>query len=137
MSEAEEKRHKRKLIERILKNWQSWGALVQSQGLFTIVVEGEEYHYYDMLKGLSALPPRQREAVWLMCVQDLSEIATAKRMGFENTVVTPVQQYKSYGLSRLVDYLEATPEIQEEMVAKVAKYGKSGPRKKRTKKVVV
>ena len=57
-------RRRRKILERILKQWQNWGSLVQSQNLVTITVDGEEYHYFDMLKGLAALPPRQRQAVF-------------------------------------------------------------------------
>jgi DNA-directed RNA polymerase specialized sigma24 family protein len=127
---------KRKTIERLLRQWQNWGSLVESHGLMSITTpDGEEYHYLDMLEGLNALPPRQREAVWLMCVEDLSETTVAKIMKFDNVEVTPCQQYKSYGLNRLVAYLESDPETQKEMKNAMTKYGKNGPRKKRVKKV--
>lgn len=135
MAESPEIRHRRKMLERILKNWQAWGSLVESQGLMTITVEGEEYHYFDMLEGLNSLPPRQRQAVFYMCIQDKSEAEVAKIMGFENENCTPVQQYKSFGLTRFLQYLDATPEEQEELKNKVKKYGRNGPRKKKAKAI--
>lgn len=131
MAESAELRKRRKTLERILKNWQTWGSLVESQGLMSIVVDGEEYHYLDMLEGLNALPPRQRQAVFYMCIEDKSEAEVADIMGFDNKNCTPIQQYKSFGLSRFLQYLDAEPEEQADMIQKVQKYGKKGPRKKR------
>ncbi len=133
MPEDPDVRRRRKMLERILKQWQNWGSLVQSQNLVTITVEGEEYHYFDMLKGLAALPPRQRQAVWYMCVEDKSEAEVATLMGFKNTNCTPVQQYKSFGLTRFLEYLDASPAEQEELTNKVKKYGKN-PRKQKESK---
>ncbi len=134
MGEVEEKR-RRKIIERLLKNWQAWGALVQSEGLFSIKIDGEEYHYLDMLTGLNSLPPRQRQAVFLMCVEDRSEHDTASIMGFDNPLVSPCPQYKSAGIIRLIEYLDANTEEQLEMIRRVSKYGKT-IRKKRVKKII-
>jgi hypothetical protein len=135
MTDIDPLKRRRKIIERLLKNWQNWGSLVESEGLFSLTVDGEDYHYLDMLTGLNSLPPRQRQAVFLMCVEDRSEHDTARIMGFDNPLVSPCPQYKSAGIIRLIEYLDADSAEQLEMIHRVSKYGHT-VRKKRVKKII-
>jgi DNA-directed RNA polymerase specialized sigma24 family protein len=123
MAETAEYKAKRSQFARILKNFATWQSLVESAGLHTITVKGEDYHYLDILEAFSVLPPRQREAVWLMCVEDLSEVDVAKKMGF-TTWPTPVQQYKNYGLGRMMEFMEADVARRDEIFRKSARYRK-------------
>lgn len=82
----------------------------------------------DIYNGFKILPPRQRTAVWLMCVEDMSEDETSKKMGFQKKP-TPVQQYKNFGLSKLMAYQAATPEEKKIMEKRGAKYDTTKPRR--------
>ena len=57
-------------------------------------------------------------------------------MGFTNPECAPCQQYKSFGVTRFIKYLDADPEEQEQMIESVKKYGKT-KRKKRSKKETI
>jgi hypothetical protein len=115
-----------------LKNYSHWVSLVESEGLHTIAVEGwGELHYMDILKGFEVLPPRQKQAVWLMCIEDKSEEDVARIMGFA-TRPTPVQQYKNFGLALLMKYQEAASDERLAMEKKASKHksksgGENGP----------
>ena len=124
MAESSEFKEKRKIFSRVLKNYAAWKSLVESEGLFSITLrDGEEIHYMDILDGFKVLPPRQRQAVWLMCVEDLPEVEVAQMMGFKGWP-TPVQQYKNIGLARLIKYQEATVWEKFEMQRKARRHNK-------------
>jgi hypothetical protein len=127
MSETVEFKDERKQFARLLKNYASWVSLIESDGgPHTITLpSGQEIHYLDILDGFAILPERQRQAVWLMCVQDLSEAETAKIMGFLNWP-TPVQQYKNYGLAKLIAFQKSTPEQRITILQKSKKYNVKG-----------
>lgn len=121
MAQSTEYKAKRKLIASVLKNFQSWLSLIESShGSYTITVLGEEYHYLDFLDGLAVIPPRQRLAVWLLCIEDKSEAEAARLMNFK-TWPTPIQQYKNFGLKRFMEYLEADGESRQEMLDKAGR----------------
>src|SRR5664279_2700693 len=116
-----DRKRRKKILQNLLKNWQAWHSLIEQGGSPFLTLEGEVYHYYDILEGLNSLPPRQRQAVFLMTVCDMSELETAKTMKFKNVHVTPVSQYRSIGIDRILDYLDATPDEQVELCARVQK----------------
>lgn len=64
--------------------------------------EGEEIYLSDMLCGLNDLPPRQREAFTLICLQGYTETAATKVMLPNSRWSTPVQQYADTALARMV-----------------------------------
>lgn len=64
--------------------------------------EGEEIYLSDMLCGLEDLPPRQREAFTLICLQGYTETAATKVMLPNSRWSTPVQQYADTALARMV-----------------------------------
>lgn len=109
----EEIKKKIKLLGDILRNLQQWLVFVEDEGLFFITIEGEEYFVYDLLEGIEMLPKRQKEAIELMCLQDLKEAEVARRMGFTKWT-TPAQQYAKSGLRKLVAYHMAKGMWREE-----------------------
>ncbi len=127
VAETEAFKRKRRLYGRVLKNYQLWVSMRESDGIETIrlVEDGIEYefHYMDIMEGLRILPPRQREAVWLMCVEDRPEAEVAKLMNFPKPV-SPVQQYKNFGLARLIEYNEADTDEREELRKKAKRWNK-------------
>jgi len=136
MAISSEFKAKRSLFARVLKNFASWKSLVELEGLHTITVRGEEFHYMDIEAAFDILPPRQREAVWLMCVEDLPEADVAERMGFR-TWPTPVQQYKNYGLGRMMEFLDADAPKRAEILRKSERYRGKAPEYRPTKAVSV
>lgn len=64
--------------------------------------EGEEIYYGDLLVGLDDLPPRQREAFELICLQGYTETAAAKVMLPNSRWSTTVQQHVNAALERMV-----------------------------------
>lgn len=103
--EEEEISQKVKILKKILKNYQLWFSLVESEGLFFITIDGEEFFIYEMLEGITLLPKRQRQAVELICLHDMKETDAAKVMGFTKWS-EPAQQYCHTGLRKLVAYHE-------------------------------
>lgn len=64
--------------------------------------EGEEVYLLDLLVGIDELPPRQREAFTLICLQGYTETAATRVMLPNSRWSTPVQQYADTALSRMV-----------------------------------
>lgn len=126
MAETLEYKAKRKLYSKVLKTYQLWTSLRESSGVETIEIVHEgiqyEFHYMDILKGLSVLPPRQREAVWLMCVEDMPEAEVADIMGFDSTRATPIQQYKNFGLARFIEFNESDPEEKAALIDRAKRW---------------
>jgi hypothetical protein len=63
---------------------------------------GEEIFYGDLLVGLGTLPPRQKEAFTLICMQGYTETAAAKIMLPNSKWSTTVQQHVNAALERMV-----------------------------------
>lgn len=64
--------------------------------------EGEEIYLPDLMVGIEDLPPRQREAFTLICLQGYTETAATKVMLPNSRWSTPVQQYADTALARMV-----------------------------------
>lgn len=64
--------------------------------------EGEEIYLSDLMVGIDDLPPRQREAFTLICLQGYTETAATKIMLPNSRWSTPVQQYADTALARMV-----------------------------------
>lgn len=64
--------------------------------------EGEEIYLSDLMVGIDELPPRQREAFTLICLQGYTETAATKVMLPNSRWSTPVQQYADTALARMV-----------------------------------
>lgn len=91
-----------KLLENILKNYYEFKALYEETGISEICLDnGFVVNYHDILEGLDSLPPRQKQAVWLMCIEGRKEVEVARIMGFEKWS-SPVGMYKRKALRKLV-----------------------------------
>ena len=91
------------LLERILRQYQQWQALYEDEGIATLTIYGEEWHFLDLLNGMNTLPPRQKLALWLIVIEDRKEVDVARMMNFSRWS-TPVQQYKNIALWKLLKY---------------------------------
>ena len=90
-----------KMIEGILNHYEEFRILYEEQGLDELVVGGVTFNIHDILEDLKTLPPRQREAVTLVCLYNMNELDAAFEMfGRFNTAVG---LYKRIGLQKLAD----------------------------------
>lgn len=92
------------LLEALLKNWQQWRANLEDSGLETLTIGGEEWNFYDMLDGIRELPPRQKQALWLILIEDKRPVDVARVMfaGSKRIVGEMAVQYKDDALAKLV-----------------------------------
>lgn len=67
-----------------------------------VTPEGEEIYLADMMAGIDDLPPRQREAFVMICLQGFTETAATRVMLPNSRWSTPVQQYADTALARMV-----------------------------------
>lgn len=100
----EEKARKVAILEGLLRNWQSWRAVLEDSGVETLVISGEEWNFYDLLDGIKELPPRQKQAVWLILIEDKRPVDVARAMfaGSKRIVGEMAVQYKNDALAKLV-----------------------------------
>lgn len=94
-------RRRLQLFRSIYINYFKWEALVESEGLHFLNIDGEEVYFYDLLTGLDSLPPRQRQAFELHLLFGMTEKEAAAEMGFTKWV-TLVGQYSTAALKRMV-----------------------------------
>lgn len=102
---SEEYRSKKiALLEALLKNWQSWRAILEDSGVETLVIGGEEWNFYDMLDGIRELPPRQKQALWMILIEDQRPVDVARVMfaGSKRIVGEMAVQYKDDALAKLI-----------------------------------
>jgi hypothetical protein len=92
------------LLEALLMNWQSWRAILEDSGIETLVIGGEEWNFYDMLDGIKELPPRQKQALWLILIEDKRPVDVARTMfaGSKKIVGEMAVQYKDDALAKLI-----------------------------------
>jgi hypothetical protein len=92
------------LLEALLMNWQSWRAILEDSGVETLLIGGEEWNFYDMLDGIKELPPRQKQALWLILILDKRPVDAARIMfaGSKKIVGEMAVQYKDDALAKLL-----------------------------------
>ncbi len=94
------------IFKRIYQHLNHFHSLLESgdmelPGIVT-TPEGEEIYLGDMMVGLQTLPPRQRQAFELICLEGYTESAATEIMLPESRWSTPVQQYADMALLRMV-----------------------------------
>lgn len=101
--------HKRRVqqIKRIYQHLEHFQALIEDghmslPGIVTIPETGEEIYLADLMVGIDSLPPRQREAFELICLQEWTETDATKKMLPDSKWSTPVQQYADTALGRMI-----------------------------------
>lgn len=99
-----EKARKILVLEGLLRNWQLWRSILEDSGVETIVISGEEWNFYDMLDGIEDLAPRQKQALWLILIEDKRPVDVARLMfaGSKRIVGEMAVQYKDDALAKLV-----------------------------------
>ena len=102
----EERARRTAVLERLLRNWQSWRAALEDSGVETLVISGEEWNFYDLLDGIKELPPRQKQALWMILVEDMRPVDVARAMFTRSrgrrVVGEMAVQYKNDALAKLV-----------------------------------
>jgi hypothetical protein len=99
--------HKRRqaVFRRLYQFMPHWREQIVAGIMTDIIVDpesGEEIFYGDLMVGLDTLPPRQREAFTLICMQGYTETAAAKIMLPNSKWSTTVQQHVNAALERMV-----------------------------------
>jgi hypothetical protein len=94
-------------IKRIYQHLEHFRALMEDghmpvPGIVTIPETGEEIYLSDLMVGIDSLPPRQREAFELICLQEWTETDATKKMLPDSKWSTPVQQYADTALGRMI-----------------------------------
>lgn len=70
--------------------------------VITIPKTGEEVFIDDLMVGIDALPPRQREAFELICLGGWTETDATRKMLPDSQWSTPIQQYADTALARMI-----------------------------------
>lgn len=99
-------------MKRLYQHLQHFYAQVEAGNLelpliVTIPDTGEEVYIDDLMVGIDSLPPRQREAFELICLQGWTETATRDKMMPLSESSTPVQQYSDTALARMIAAYDA------------------------------
>jgi DNA-directed RNA polymerase specialized sigma24 family protein len=67
------------VLERILNNYGEWQEVYLKSGNPDLeLLNGITVNIYDVLDGIDKLPPRQKQAVVLMCLENRKEMEVAK-----------------------------------------------------------
>ena len=90
------------LLERILNNYHLWHEIYSRTLETDLTLNGMTINIHDILKGIDELPPRQREAVVLSCLEGRKEVDVARIMGFTKWS-SQVGMYKRKALKTLCD----------------------------------
>ncbi len=99
------KRRRQAIFRSIYQHMPHWREQILAGTMDEIMVipeTGEEVHYDDLLVGIGTLPPRQREAFELICLQGYTETAAAKIMLPNSRWSTTVQQHVNAALERMI-----------------------------------
>lgn len=93
-----------------MRNVEHFRALRESEGIDTIhTPDGDEVSLWDLESliddGLPLLPPRQRQSIELVLIQNCLEREAAVMMGV--SVTNPVAMYATKGLEKIIQMIEA------------------------------
>ena len=91
------------ILERLLNNYWEWYEIYLTTGNSDLKLNnGVTVNIYDILKGIDRLPPRQKQAVVLSCLENRKEVEAAKIMGFTKWS-SQVGMYKRKALKTLCE----------------------------------
>jgi DNA-directed RNA polymerase specialized sigma24 family protein len=97
---------RKRYFKNIYQHMDHWKALMESGRLTNLDIivspENEDIYYHDLLVGLNDLPPRQREAFVLVCLQGYTETAAKEVMLPNSKSSSPVQEYVDTALTRMI-----------------------------------
>lgn len=91
------------VLERLLNNYWEWYEVYRTTGNPELqLLNGVTVNIYDILEGIDRLPPRQRQAVVLSCLENRKEVEVARIMGFKRWS-SQVGMYKRKALNTLCE----------------------------------
>jgi len=91
------------ILERLLNNYWEWYEIYRETGNSDLhLTNGITVNIYDILTGIDKLPPRQRQAVILSCLENRKEVEVARIMGFKKWS-SQVGMYKRKALKTLCE----------------------------------
>jgi len=91
------------ILERLLNNYAEWQEVYRQTGNPELqLLNGITVNIYDILNGIDRLPPRQKQAVVLSCLENRKEVEVAKIMGFTKWS-SQVGMYKRKALKTLCE----------------------------------
>ena len=89
------------ILERLLNNYWEWKEIYRTTGNPELVLNnGVTVNIHDILDGIEKLPPRQKQAVVLSCLENRKEVEVARIMGFTKWS-SQVGMYKRKALSQV------------------------------------
>lgn len=96
------------IFKRLYRQYYAWKSLREGGDVGDVLtVEGEDFYLGDLMVGLETLPPQQRRAFELICVQGYTESAATALVLPNSKSSTPVQQYSDDGLKKMVSAYDA------------------------------
>ena len=91
------------ILERLLNNYWEWREAYRISGNPELqLLNGVTVNIHDVLKGIKDLPPRQRQAVILSCLENRKEVEVARIMGFTKWS-SQVGMYKRKALKQICE----------------------------------
>lgn len=90
------------LLERIFNNYRLWQSIYQETLDGDLNINGMTLNFSDILEGVDQLPPRQKQALVLSCLENRKEAEVAQIMGFTKWS-SQVGMYKRKALKTLCD----------------------------------
>jgi len=91
------------VLERLLNHYWEWYEVYLTSGNPDLKLNnGVTVNIYDILKGIDRLPPRQKQAVVLSCLENRKEVEVARIMGFTKWS-SQVGMYKRKALKTLCE----------------------------------
>ena len=104
------------ILERLLNNYWEWKEIYRTTGNPELVLNnGVTVNIHDILDGIEKLPPRQKQAVVLSCLENRKEVEVARIMGFTNWS-SQVGRYKRKALSQVCNKINKLNEIENRII---------------------
>jgi DNA-directed RNA polymerase specialized sigma24 family protein len=104
------------ILERLLNNYWEWKEIYRTSGNPELLLNnGVTVNIHDILDGIEKLPPRQKQAVVLSCLENRKEVEVARIMGFTKWS-SQVGMYKRKALSQVCNKINKLNEIENRII---------------------
>jgi len=100
---TEEDQHGVSLLESLLRHYYRWASLVEDEGVYTLTVEGIEFHFFDILQGAHVLQLREKESVKVLYIDGLNVTLADQLLHYVRPAVS-AKAYAQSGLQKLYLY---------------------------------
>jgi DNA-directed RNA polymerase specialized sigma24 family protein len=104
------------ILERLLNNYWEWKEIYRTTGESELkLMNGVTVNIHDILDGIESLPPRQKQAVVLSCLENRKEVEVARIMGFTKWS-SQVGMYKRKALSQVCNKINKINDIENRKI---------------------